>query len=274
MPELPEVETIRRQLDSDLKGFTILKVTTDWAKSFRPSFETVAKTITGKKIIGVDRQAKLLIFQLTGGFKILFHLKLTGRLFVRPMGFTSDDYTRSTFFLKKGRMEKELRFTDARKFGFVRLIEDETEMAKLLEEYGPEPFKDLTLEKFTALVKKSPQPVKTVLLDQKKISGVGNIYANDALWQAKINPKKPAKTLTTGNIHTLYLAILSVLKKGLKYGGASDQWYRQAHGEEGKYQEHFLTYGRTGLPCSRCQTLIKRSVIGGRGTFYCPRCQV
>lgn len=275
MPELPEVETIRRQLENDLQGSEFLSLQTTFPKSFQPSFAVVEKSIRGQKIKKIERQAKLLIFRLERGGYLLFHLKLTGRLLVRRSGHPPDDYTRSVFVLQTPKDKTlELRFADARKFGFVKLVKSEKEMNQLLQGFGPEPLKDLSLPKFIRLVKESGRPIKVVLLDQSKISGLGNIYDNDALWLAKIDPKKPAKGLTPAEVKKLYQAILTVLKRGLKYGGASDQWYRQAHGEEGQYQKHFLVYGRTGEKCHHCGETIKRISLGGRGTFFCPQCQI
>jgi formamidopyrimidine-DNA glycosylase len=274
MPELPEVETIRKQLQDELQGSRFLSVTTDNPKSFRPSFVVVKKNIIGQKIKEIGRQAKLIIFHLESRGYLLFHLKLTGRLLVRKAGEKTDDYTRSVFTLKTAKSKiLELRFSDARKFGFVKLVKSQKEMDSLLREFGPEPFKDLILNKFTQVLERAGQAVKVVLMDQKRISGIGNIYANDALWLAKINPKTPAKILTPRQVKALYRAVLTVLKKGLKYGGASDQWYRQAHGEKGEYQEHFLVYGKNGEKCDRCKNIIKRVVLGSRGTFFCPQCQ-
>ena len=304
MPELPEVETIRKQLDAELTGYTFVSVKTDWQKSFRPSFSVISEAIVGKEIESIDRQAKLLIFHLSGGLELLFHLKLTGQLLVRKSSAPADKYVRSVFTLallpgkirKSARWAqlqqiqlpelgkrlsefsrpqgiKELRFADARKFGFVRLITDKKEMEEMLSGFGPEPFKDLTYEKFKEALRSSSRPIKIILLDQGKISGLGNIYANDSLWRAQVHPKMPANELTGRKARQLYEAILEVLTRGLEYGGASDQWYVQTHGEKGKYQEHFLVYGRTGEPCDRCRSEIRRIEVGGRGTFFCPKCQ-
>lgn len=274
MPELPEVETIRRQLEKELLGSVFLNLTTQHPKSFRPSFAWVKKKILQQKIQKIDRQAKLLIFELGGGDWLLFHLKLTGRLLLRRPEEKADDYTQSVFTLQtRENGVLELRFADARKFGFVGIVSAASEKVSLLRGYGPEPFKDLTLEKFRKALKSGGQPVKVALLDQTKISGLGNIYVNDSLWLAKIDPRRKAKELSLDETKKLYQAVLNVLKKGLKYGGASDQWYRQVHGEEGKYQEHFLVYGKTGKECPRCHSLIKRIVLGDRGTFLCPQCQ-
>ncbi len=280
MPELPEVETIRRQLSSELEGFTFTSVKTDNEKMFRPSFKAVSKAIAGQKIGAIDRQAKLLIFKLSDGLSLLFHLKLTGRLLVRNPSDVPDAFTHAVFILRIPDLnpsdpgsKRELRFADARKFGFVKLITNKKEMEELLAGYGPEPFKDLTSKKFQDALSGSVRPIKIVLLDQEKISGIGNIYANDALWLAGINPKFKSDKLKSTQVMALYKAILVVLKKGLKYGGASDQWYRQVHGEEGEYQKHFLVYERKGEPCHKCQSVIEYQKLNGRGTFFCPKCQ-
>jgi len=274
MPELPEVETIRRQLENELQGSKLLSLQTTFPKSFRSSFALVKKNILAQKIKKIKRQAKLLIFQLEKGEYLLFHLKLTGRLLIRKEGEKADDYTRSVFTLQtnKGKVV-ELRFADARKFGFVKLVRSKKEMDSLLQGFGPEPLKDLTRGKFSQILKKSGQAVKVVLMDQSKISGIGNIYANDALWLSQINPQKPSRDLKPTEVKKLYQSVLIVLKRGLRYGGASDQWYRQVHGQKGHYQEHFLVYGLNGKECRRCKAQIKRIVLGGRGTFFCPFCQ-
>ncbi len=141
------------------------------------------------------------------------------------------------------------------------------------KDLGPEPFKDLTLEYFKNFIKKSGGVVKPVLMDQKKIAGVGNIYANDALNLAKIDPRRKGKDLNDKEIKKLYDAICDVLKLGLKYGGASEINYVNAIGKTGSYQDHFLTYGREGKKCRNCTGVIKKIKIAGRGTYFCPKCQ-
>lgn len=278
MPELPEVETIRRQLEEEVVGLTIIRVTTNWPKAFQPSYGVVQRAIVGRSLEAVERQAKLLIFKLSSGrlskvSYLLFHLKLTGRLLVRQPADPPDEFTRAVFTLKRDAGEKELRFADARKFGFVRLLKDEAELGALRRGYGPEPFRDLDLAKFKEALGSSARPVKIVLMDQAKMAGVGNIYANEALWLAKIDPRRPSNKIGNDRLKDLYEAVLRVLKLGLKYGGASDNSYVQVHGEKGEYQEHFLVYGRQNQPCARCRTELARVRLGGRGTFYCPACQ-
>ena len=281
MPELPEVETIRKQLAKEIQGFVFSDVRTDAEKMFKPSFKVVSSAINNQKIESVSRQAKLLIFNLSSGFSLLFHLKLTGRLLVRKPSDPADEFTHAVFILRIPDLnpsapgsKRELRFADARKFGFVKLVTDQKEMEDLLKGFGPEPFKDLTLKSFTKALGTSARPIKIVLLDQQKISGIGNIYANDSLYLAKVHPKKPANKLKSEEVKKLYSSVLEVLRRGLKYGGASDQWYVQVHGEKGEYQKHFLVYGKSGQSCTVCGGAIKRMELGGRGTFFCPVCQL
>lgn len=269
MPELPEVETIRRQLEKEIVGCSIADVWFDRQKMLRPSPQAFAEGVVGKKIIEVRRRAKLLIFKLNGTFFVC-HLRLSGRLLVRRPDEKPDDYVH--VILKFGG-DKELRFAEARLFGYMEYVEDEEALEKILRKFGPEPLNDLDDDKFYSILQKSKKPIKLVLLEQEKISGVGNIYANDALFLAKIHPQMSANSLTVKQSNSLLRAIEQVFQEGLKYGGASDQWYRQVHGEEGKYQEHFKVYGRNGQPCDVCGTEIKRIEVGGRGTFFCPGCQ-
>ena len=144
---------------------------------------------------------------------------------------------------------------------------------KLIGKLGAEPLKDLTLVKFRQILAKTARPIKIVLMDQEKISGIGNIYANDALWLSGINPRRMAKSLNSKETKALFEAILKVLKEGIHYGGASDQHYLKPDGTKGEYQKHFLVYGRTGEKCDRCQEEVKRFALGGRGTFWCTKCQ-
>ena len=249
MPELPEVETIRTQLESLIVGKEILSM--------------------GVKITKIGRRAKLLLIYLDNNGYLVFHLKLTGRILVRKNSDPKDDWQRITLPLSD---DLELRFCDARKFGWMKFIKNKEELDKLLEKLGPEA-NSVSFEEFKKILSTSRRPVKIVLMDQEKISGVGNIYANDALWLAKINPRTPANQLSNQLTNQLFDAILKVLKDGIKYGGASDQHYLKPDGTRGEYQKHFLVYGRSGEPCLKCKIKIVRIAIGGRGTFYCPNCQ-
>lgn len=271
MPELPEVETIRRGLSDLIVGRKILEILTDSPKQVQPSLEVVKEAVGGATIEKVNRRAKILQIFLDNGQILAFHLKLTGRLLVRKQGAPKDEWQHVVFRLSDG---LELRFADARKFGWAKLIGGQAELEKLLAEFGPEPFDDLTQEKFRQIVQSSSRPIKIVLMDQQKISGVGNIYACDALFLAKVDPRRPAKSLNPEEAERLYQALEEVLQRGIKYRGASDQYYLDARGQKGAYQEHFLVYGKNGQPCpGGCKGKVKRIVVGGRGTFFCPTCQ-
>lgn len=269
MPELPEVETIKRDLQNLIVGRKIIDVTTDSPKQVKPSLEAVKKAVVSAKIKNVNRQAKVLLVDLDNGVKLAFHLKLTGRLFFRDGKDEEDKWVHVLIKFDKG---KELRFSDSRKFGWVRLINNE-EWKVMSRQFGPEPGRDLDLEAFKKMLASTSRAVKVAIMDQKKIAGVGNIYACDALFLAKIDPRRPANKLSEQEAERLYEAILKVLRAGIKYRGASDQYYLDALGREGHYQEHFLVYGRTGKECFECKGKVERMVVGGRGTFWCPSCQ-
>lgn len=288
MPELPEVETIRQDLQKTLVGKEILGVETDSAKQLQPSLAVVQKAIIGATIKKIERRAKLLQFFLDNGKILVTHLKLTGRLLVRKKGNPADEWQHAVFKLSDG---WELRFCDLRKFGWIKVVEDEKELDKLLAEFGPEPFVGqassglqpeasaerqalLTLEKFREILSKWGRPIKILLMDQSQIAGVGNIYTNEALFLAGIAPHKRANSLSLREQSKLYECLEQVLKEGIKYRGASDQAYLDAFGQKGRYQEHFRVYGRAGKPCpNKCGGVIHRMTLGGRGTFFCEKCQ-
>ncbi len=270
MPELPEVETIRRDLEKLIVGRRVLGIETNSPKQVQPSLGVVKKAIVGTTIKKVQRRAKILQIFFSNGAIIIIHLKLTGRLLVRNQGAKQDDWQHVVMSLSGG---KELRFTDARKFGWFRLVKDGKELQKILKEFGPEPLDDLNLAIFKKILVANRRSVKMVLMDQQKISGVGNIYANEALFLAGIDPRRPANKINLTEAKKLYESLEKVLKLGIQYRGASDQYYLDACGQKGAYQEHFLVYGRQGQKCPNCSGLIKRITVGGRGTFYCPACQ-
>ncbi len=270
MPELPEVETIRRDLEKLIVGWKVLDIETNSPKQVQPSLAVVKKALVGATIQKVQRRAKILQIFFSNGAILIVHLKLTGRLLVRNKGEQPDDWQHVVMTLSG---DKELRFADARKFGWLRLLKDEKELEKILSEFGPEPFSDLTLPVFQKILSSTSKPIKIILMDQKKMSGVGNIYANEALFLAGVDPRRPANKISPAEVKKLYESLEKVLKDGLHYRGASDQYYLDAQGQKGSYQEHFLVYGRQGQKCYRCQGLIKRITVGGRGTFYCPNCQ-
>jgi len=274
MPELPEVETIKRDLNKELKGRRILKLKFyDWAKMLKPDPETVKKAIEGKKIKEFDRRAKLLLMHLDDhGTTIVFHLKLTGQFLLKKDTDPKDRFNHVIIQLDKG---DELHFNDLRKFGFIKVIKDKEELEKLLSEFGPEPFtKEFTIEVFKKILKKTTRNIKTVIMDQAKISGVGNIYADEALWRAKIHPEKTAEKLTEKEIQDLFDALLFVLKQGIEDRGTSVDKYLDIYAKQGKHGKNLKVFRLDKEPCPRCKTTIKKIRVGGRGTHYCPACQI
>ncbi len=278
MPELPEVETIKRDLSRLIIGKKILDITTDSPKQVQPSLALLKKAVVGETIKRFDRRAKLLYMTLTSGKILAFHLKMTGRLLVRRKGAKRDDWQHVVIKLKtkdsklKGG-DLELRFCDLRKFGWVRLLKGKKELDEILVQFGPDALGGISLSEFQSILSKSKRPVKLLIMDQGKIAGVGNIYASDALNLAKIKPRRPANKLSKNEAKILLFAIRKVLSVGIKYRGASDQYYLDALGHKGAYQDHFLVYNREGKKCFNCGTEIKKIKLGNRGTYYCPACQ-
>ena len=289
MPELPEVEAIRLQLGKFMVGHKIVSVEVRNRKTFQGD----EKSIIGGKITGTRRFGKVSVMDLDNGYSILTHVKLTGQYIYRgpnllhpkPLsakvtGDIPGPHTLVIFNLDRG---GELYYNDVRRFGWIRVEKTEdVPKEKFIVKLGPEPpvtksftGKELTPEIFKEILSKSGRPIKIVLMDQTKMGGVGNIYANDALWLAEVNPKTPAKNLDGKSIEELYKAILSVLREGIKYGGASELSFVTPDGTEGDYQKHTLAYGREGDVCERChKATFKKFFLGGRGTYFCPVCQV
>lgn len=288
MPELPEVETLRRQLQQVVVGKKIAKVEVLRSKSFQGKVES----LIGQKIAAVERQAKILLLRFNQGFPVgLIHLKMTGQLIYQPLSINHQSsrivgghptldwvsqlpskHTRVIIEFSDG---SKLFFNDLRVFGWLRVVEKEADLERELSSFrGIEPLTaDFTVDNLMSLFKRTARPIKLVLMDQSSVAGVGNIYANDALWDAKIYPRRSAKTLSRAEVERLKESVEKVLRFGIKYGGASENTYRQLSGIGGKYQEHFLVYGKERQPCGRCGTQIQKLGMGGRGTFFCPRCQ-
>lgn len=281
MPELPEVESIKLQLKKYLVGHKIEKVDV----RYRKKFEGDEKKLVGGKVKDVRRFSKVQSIDLNNGYSVVIHIKLTGQLIYRGpnlknpeelskkiIGGLEGKHTHIIFHLDKN---AKLYYNDVRKFGWIHIIKtSNVEKHKFIEKLGPEPFKDLTLEYFRKMLAKTSRSIKVVLMDQGKIGGVGNIYANDALWLAKIDPKRASNKLSEDEITSLYKAIHDVLKNGLKYGGASELAFVTPDGSEGEYQKHTLVYGREGEFCNRChKTKISKYFLSGRGTYVCPFCQ-
>lgn len=283
MPELPEVETIKLGLKDKIVGLKIADVEVRATKIFQGN----VKDVIGAKIKNIRRRAKILILDLDNGQSLVVHLKLTGQLvyhkdglratFGHPIPFAGTVLpAKTTHIIFTFNDESVLYYNDLRKFGYIKVVKtSEVEKLKVMEEFGPEPLtKEFTLERFQEILLCRKMPVKFVLMDQTQVAGVGNIYANEALFLAGIHPTKKANTLTEEQIEKLYKTLLQVLKEGIKYGGSSENAYVNALGGLGKMQEHFRVYGRASQPCpNKCGGVVKRITLTGRGTFFCESCQ-
>ena len=281
MPELPEVETIVRKLTRGEPverglpaypspvGRVITRAWTDWPRAAYPSSNAIVRKLPNHRIEAIGRRGKYIVFtlstsSLSTGARLLIHLKMSGRLDVLQEGTPLDQHVHFVFALDNG---YEVRFNDARKFGRVYLVNDPSEITGVL---GPEPLDAaFTLKAFRALMANKSGALKPLLLDQTFIAGIGNIYADEALWRARLHPLRRAGTLSQDEVATLYRGIRAALKDGIRHEGAAIDWVYP----EGNYQDHLRVYGRTGRPCRRCRAAIQRIVVGQRGTHFCPRCQ-
>jgi len=268
MPELPEVETVARGLHGCLPGATITGAAVYWPRTIaRPALDEFQVRIVGRRVESVGRRGKYLVIKLDRGY-LLVHLKMSGRLFVAPAGEALGPHIRAVLDLDGGR---QLRFRDARKFGRIYLVDDlETVTAPL----GPEPLAaDFTLDDFSQLLVRRSGRLKSMLLDQEFLAGVGNIYTDEILFVARLHPLRRANTLTAGDQARLYEAIRCVLHRAITACGTTlpDRNYLDAEGRAGDYQAQ--VYGRTGDPCPVCGALIERLIVGGRSTHFCPQCQ-
>ena len=277
MPELPEVETIARGLDKRVTGDRIESV---WLGSkpepLKSPAAEIVRTLEGKRIAGVRRVGKHIVFDLGGRLAAgkkktqpvptkaqwIVHLGMTGRVVVCEPREEVAKHTHAILQLKSGR---ELRFVDPRRFGRLSVTQG-------FEAPGTEPLQ-VELEKFVQLFKGRKTPIKSALLNQKLLSGVGNIYADESLFRAGIRPRRRAASLTHEELRRLYLAVQEVLKEAIALGGSSISDYVDADGEEGFFQLQHRVYGREGEPCLVCKTPIKRVVLSGRSSHYCGKCQ-
>lgn len=261
------METIRRDLEPLVLGATIAGVEIYWPGGIaRPSAQEFEDLITRRTILRLRRRGKYLIFVLSGGWNLIVHLAMTGRLLLNQMEM--DSHTRALFHLEDGR---NLLFVDMRKFGRLYLVKEAQEVVGRL---GPEPLEaEFTPKRFAHLLANRRGALKPLLLNQHFLAGLGNIYADEALFVAGLHPKRQADTLNPEEVKRLCRAIRLVLKEGLKDGGTTLEAYRRPNGEKGRHQERLQVFQRTGGPCPRCGATIERIVLVGRGTYFCPRCQ-
>jgi formamidopyrimidine-DNA glycosylase len=265
MPELPEVETIKRDLEKIILGKKIIEVRLNNPRVIRePEPAKFKALLEGQTVKNVLRRAKVLILELSSGKSLVIHLKMTGQL-VYPGGGAK---SRVVFKFSDGKI---LDFNDQRLFAELRLLND-WRTFKFIRELGPEPF-EISPEKFKAMLACKKSKIKPLLLDQTFISGIGNLYAAEVLFRAKINPIRPADSLSDKEKELLLKQIQEVLREAIKSGGSSIDDYVRLSGEKGDYVRHHRVYGRQAKPCLVCKTPITRTVVGGRGTFFCSQCQ-
>ncbi len=288
MPELPEVETVCRQLEPELEGRLIerLEVLDErWSRPVAPA--KLEDAVDGSTIEGLERRGKYLLLRLDRGRTLVMHLRMTGNLVlvegedvVDPSEgrrlyegerSTSERHLRARFVLDDGR---EVWFTDPRRFGEAFLIDD-ADLGRRFERLGPEPLStEFTPEVLGDMAAGRTAPLKSFLLDQSRVAGVGNIYADEALFRARLHPLSPAGSMKPEHLETLRDAIVAALETGIDGGGASIDDYRDGRGERGTMQDEFLVHTREGEPCPSCGGAIARIVVSGRSTYYCPSCQV
>jgi formamidopyrimidine-DNA glycosylase len=274
MPELPEVETVVRDLNAaGLVGLRVLQARVLWPRSLAsPSPRRFVKDVQGLAIHAVSRRGKFIVARLSRGFTLLVHLRMSGRLQLAdpspPSGHPS--HVRVQFRLNDGR---ELCFSDTRKFGRVWLLQNPD---AVLGKLGPEPL-PLPLAKFSALLSTRSRALKPLLLDQSILAGIGNIYSDEALWLARLHPRRKSDSLSARETAALHAAIQRVLRRGIRNLGttlgAGITHFVLPRGESGRNQEQLAAYGQTGAPCLRCGTPIRRIIVGQRSTHLCPKCQ-
>lgn len=269
MPELPEVETTVQALREPLLGEIFTEVRVYWPRHIAtPDPEELQDRIVGLRVGEISRRGKYMIFGLSGGEHLIIHLRMTGHLSVVPGDTPVAPHTHTIFGLASGR---ELRFRDTRKFGRVWLVKDPQEVVGKL---GPEPLApSFTPAALAQQLEGRSMRLKPLLLDQTFIAGVGNIYADEALYYAGLHPERPANTLSPSDVSALHAAIQKVLRMGIQREGASIDRYRKPDGTRGDMQNAVAVFRRTEEPCYRCGTAIRRIVLGGRSTHFCPSCQ-
>ncbi|HEY6150124.1 MAG TPA: bifunctional DNA-formamidopyrimidine glycosylase/DNA-(apurinic or apyrimidinic site) lyase [Gaiellaceae bacterium] len=277
MPELPEVETVRARLEPKLVGRRFERVEIFDSRLTRPDDPAgVAAELEGERVAALDRRGKYLIVRFESGRVLLIHLRMTGQLLhgqgngSRPPA-EDDAHRRAVVRLDDG---SDVIYRDVRRFGTWQLIEDEDLGPYLAIRVGREPLaRSFTTKRLAEALKGRRTPLKSALLDQRRLAGVGNIYADEALWRARLHPLRPAGELSAAEISALHRAIRAALKAGIARQGATLSTYRTPDGNKGRMQEEFRVYGREGEPCERCGTPVEKIRTGGRGTWYCPSCQ-
>lgn len=288
MPELPEVETVRTGLSELLPGRVFSAVDSNWAKSFSASKKEISQFLVGAKVLAIRRRAKVIIIDLSSGYSLVIHLKMTGQLVFRSdkqkfgaghptdslVGELPDKSTRVAFDIKDG---SKLFFNDQRKFGWIKLVATSKigEM-EFFKKVGPEPLSDSfkSDDFIIRMRRRNNSGIKSVLMDQSVVAGVGNIYADESLFAAKIHPSTRVAKVTDAQLSTLYAQLRKILQLSIKKGGSTDRNYVDAKGNRGSYLKFAKVFRREGQTCPRCGATIIKTRVAGRGTHICPVCQV
>lgn len=285
MPELPEVQTVVSHLAREIKGKVFSDCQVKVSKMVNPKFKG---KIQKAKVKSVNRRAKMIVIKLSNNQYLLVHLKMTGQLvFVdrqgkaagggHPIKSSNFEITKPNKFTRiilKFKDGSRLLFHDVRKFGWMKIV-NQSEYRRIINQFGIEPLsKEFTVKKFQEILKKRPNlKIKQFLMNQELIAGIGNIYADESLFDAKIKPLRQVKSLKPAEIKRIHQSIIKKLKEAIKSGGTSVSTFVSASGERGKFVEKLKVYKRAGKKCKRCQNVLKRVKIGGRGTVYCSKCQ-
>jgi formamidopyrimidine-DNA glycosylase len=274
VPELPEVETVRRRLAPVLEGRVLERVAIADPRLTRPLDPVeVAHELEGERVAAVGRRGKYLIVRFESGRALLVHLRMTGSFLHAPVGeeLPADPHRRAVVTLDDG---SDVGYRDVRRFGTWLLLEPAEVDTYIDTKVGKEPLADAYKAKHLAeRLERRKAPIKAAILDQRTVAGVGNIYADEALWRARIHPLTPAEALGPPEVSALYRAIREALRAGIRRQGSTLRDYRLPDGGEGGAQHEFKVYGRGGDPCERCGTPIDKIRVAGRGTWYCPSCQ-
>lgn len=272
MPEMPEVEQVRKSLAPHITGRKILQVEIDLPRLIQyPDADSFAARLKGAVLTEVGRRGKYLVLHTDTQQKLIVHLRMTGALLAQDSNLAAPPYAKIRFTLSDG---VTMWFTDIRTFGTLYLVRDGEHFIEGYETLGPEPLSDaFTYAYLTGIAAESRKPIKNFILDQKNIAGLGNIYADECLALSGILPSRPANTLTGEEVAALHKAINSVIAQGIKNRGTTFRDYKDGEGNKGSNQHYLLVYGRGGKPCKKCGATLQTTKIGGRGTVFCANCQ-
>lgn len=273
MPELPEVETVRRGLMRLVQGRKIESVELLWPKTIEGDTTKILEQLVNKTIEDIDRRGKFLLFRLSGEDTLVSHLRMEGKYNTVPRGTTPEKHVCVIFHLDA---DTDLWYLDTRKFGRMQFVPTglENQLVPGIKKMGPEPTDEtLTVAYMQEIMQKSRKIIKPFLLDQSNLAGLGNIYVDEVLWQSQIHPEQPVNLVTLAEIKRLRINIINEIARAIEHHGTTVHSYTNAFGEAGAFQNELQAYGRVGEPCLRCGQPMVKIKVAQRGTTYCPNCQ-